>query len=326
MKSEREARWRELAEHLRVVDSSGVGGLAARDVSRMAKLYRQVTIDLARARARGDDPARIHYLNSLAVRAHSRIYSARRVDLKPALSYFTTGFPQLVRKHWRFIAVATLIFWGTTIATALAVIRDPALAYSLFDERMVEYENIRLEKQQGEYRGNFTFSLADSPFVALAIIANNCFVCIRMFAAGALACIPGLIMLVYNGRMLGTLTGQVIHGGYFWGLYSLIMTHGVLELSAICIAAGAGLQLGWSLIAATDRPRADAIRLAGKDALGLLGGACGILVVAGVIEAHVTPHFGPAVRWSTAILTGLALLAYVGLAGRSPRSTSSASS
>src|SRR5207302_154486 len=111
------------------------------------------------------------------------------------------------------------------------------------------FENIRLEQQEGEYRGNFTFDVKQSPLVAVVIIGNNIRVAVVAFAAGALCCLPCILLLVYNGRMLGTLTGLVWNHGYVLAFYSLILTHGVLELSAICISGGSGIMLGWALIA-----------------------------------------------------------------------------
>jgi uncharacterized membrane protein SpoIIM required for sporulation len=285
-------------------------------VKRLCSLYRQVTIDLSQARAAGDDPTVLLYLNALAARAHGQVYAARRLRLRPLLQFVATGFPRVVRRNWRAVGAAVAVFLLTSVASWLAVVRDPELAYSLFDERVVEYENLRLEKQQGEYRGNFTFDVAESPIVAAQIIGNNVRVAITAFALGAAGCVLGVFLLVFNGRMLGTLSGLVWNGGYFVGFYSLVLTHGVLELSAICISAGGGLRLGWALLAPGRLPRRDAFRAAAPDAFGLLAGSVLMLVVAGIIEAFVTPHFGAAVRWSVAGGTGLLLALYVGLAGR----------
>lgn len=155
--------------------------------------------------------------------------------------------------------------------------------------------------------------------MAAAIIGNNVKVAVLGSALGAGACVGGVLLLVYNGRMLGTLTGLVWNGGYLAGFYSPILTPGVLELSAICVAAGGGFRLGWALVAPGRRPRRDAFKAALADAFGLLAGACLMLVVAGVIEAFVTPHFGATVRWSVAAGTGALMVAYLGLAGRGRR-------
>src|SRR5262249_22068654 len=125
-----------------------------------------------------------------------------------------------------------------------------------------------------------------------------------------------LYILVYNGRMLGTLEGLVFAHGYFVGFNGLILTHGVLELSALCIAGGSGLLLGWAILAPGRRTRRVALRETAGDAFGLLAGACAMLVVAGVIEAYVTPHFGTLVRWSVAGLSAVLLAAWLALAGR----------
>ncbi|HEV3385575.1 MAG TPA: stage II sporulation protein M [Gemmata sp.] len=285
-------------------------------MKRLCRLYRQVAIDLSHARTADEDPSLIQYLNSLAARAHGQVYVSKPLSLLPLFKFVVSGFAQVMRRNWRVLGVSAAIFILTTFASWLAVVRNPELAYSLFDERVVEFENIRLEKQQGEYRGNFTFTVTESPLVAAQIIGNNIKVAIMGFSLGALCCVPGLFLLVYNGRMLGTLSGLVWNGGYFVGFYSLILTHGVLELSAICIATAAGLRLGWALIAPGRVARSDSFRLAAGDAFGLLAGSILMLVVAGIIEAFVTPHFGATTRWSVAIGTGLLFAFYVALAGR----------
>jgi uncharacterized membrane protein SpoIIM required for sporulation len=317
MDTDKEQRWDRLRLLLDRFDRRGVGAFSVAELKELCRLYRQVTIDLSQARTDGADPGLVRYLNHLAARAHGRVYSSRRVDLRPVLTFVTAGFPRLVRRRARPILAAVAVFLLTALASFLAVVRDPELAYSLFDERVVEFENVRLEKQEGEYKGNFTFPLTYSPLVAVAIIANNITVSIRAFAFGALCCVPGLLLLVYNGRMLGTLSGLVWNHGYFVAFYSLILAHGVLELTAICISGGAGLLLGWSVIAPGQLPRRDALRKAAPDAFGLLAGAALMLVVAGLIEGYVTPHFPAAVRWGVAGASALFLVLYFGLAGRS---------
>jgi uncharacterized membrane protein SpoIIM required for sporulation len=316
MRAERRHRWEELASLLDRVDRGGVKALSVAQVKRLARLYRQVTVDLSQARAAGDDPRLVAYLNALAARAHGRVYITERVKIRSLFTFVTSGFPRAMRRNRVAILAAVAVFLLTTVASMAAVLADPDLAFSLFDERVVEYENVRLEKQQGEYKGNFTFSVSQSPLVAAQIIGNNVKVAIMGFALGAVGCVLGVFLLVYNGRMLGTLSGLVWNGGYFVGFYSLILTHGVLELSAICIAAAGGLRLGWALLAPRGLTRADAFRSASGDAFALLGGAILMLIVAGIIEAFVTPHFGAAVRWSVAIGTGVLFAAYALLAGR----------
>jgi uncharacterized membrane protein SpoIIM required for sporulation len=315
-------RWQELTSLLDRADRKRLESLTVQELKRLCQLYRQVTIDLSRARTANEDPELIRYLNYLAARAHGHVYRSRRADLRPMMTFLAVGFPRLVRRHWAPLLCAVALFVGSSLASFLAVVRQPELAYSLFDEQQVEFENVRLERQQGEYRGNFTFDISQSPFVAVVIIANNIKVAIFAFAAGALLCLPGVLLLVSNGRMLGTLSGLVWNHGFTLDFYALILTHGVLELTAICIAAGAGLTVGWSLISPGRSTRREALRRAAGQAFGLLAGCAFLLVIAGTIEAYVTPHFSQPIRWSVAGLSVLALVIYFGFAGRSLRARS----
>jgi len=320
----RRQRWQTLGALLDRAERRGLGSLSVAEVQQLGRLYRQVAIDLSRARAGGAHPDEVRFLNNLAARAHGQVYRPRRGDPRAVFWFLLVGFPRLLRRHLVPVLVAAGVFLGAAAASFVAVVREPQLAYSLFDENVVEYENLRLEQQQGEYRGNFTFGVHQSAAVAVLIIGNNLLVGVRAFAFGALLCLPCLLILLYNGRMLGTLEGLVMLHGYFLDFNALVLTHGVLELSAICVAGGSGLLLGWALLAPGDAPRSAALRRVAPDAFGLLAGAAAVLVVAGLIEAYVTPHFGQPVRWAVAGATAVLLAAYLGLAGRRRGGRSSA--
>jgi uncharacterized membrane protein SpoIIM required for sporulation len=316
----RRARWEELAKLLDTAERGGAERMPAADLKRLCSLYRQVTIDLSRARTEGQDPDLVRYLNTLASRAHGQVYAARPVRVWGVLPFVLTGFPRLVRRRARPVLVAAAVFLLSTVASFLAVVRDPELAYSLFDEKIVENENAGLEHLEGEYKGNFTFTWKESPFLAVVIVANNVRVAAIAFAVGALLCLPCLFLLVFTGRMVGVLAGLLWLKGHFLDFCALILTHGVLELTAICIAAGGGLLLGWAVIAPGRLTRRDALKQAAGDAFGLLGGAMLLLVAAGLIEAHVTPHFPQPVRWGVAAASAAFLVWYLGFVGRQAHS------
>lgn len=309
-------RWKQLTSLLETAEKHGLKALSADEALRLGRLYRQVAIDLSRARASSAHPDEIRYLNQLAARAHGRVYHSHRVDLRPVFLFLLTGFPRLVRQHYVPLLAAAGVFLGSSLASFVAVVREPELAYSLFDEQSVEFENVRLEKQKGEYKGNFTFEKKESSLVAVLIIANNIYVGLRTFAFGALLGLPCLFYLIYNGRMLGTLEGVVFNHGYFTDFNSLILAHGVLELSAICIAGGSGLLLAQALIAPGQFTRREALKRSAPDAFGLFAGSCAMLVVAGIIEGFITPHFSQTVRLSVAGTSAVFLVIYFDLAGR----------
>jgi uncharacterized membrane protein SpoIIM required for sporulation len=93
--------------------------------------------------------------------------------------------------------------------------------------------------------------------------------------------------------------------------------HGVIELSCIFIAGGAGLLIGSALVMPGDLSRADALKSRGRDAVRLMMGVAVLLVVAGTIEGFISPApIRPAIKFSIGAVTGLALYSYLLLAGR----------
>src|SRR5262249_44300799 len=145
MTTKQRERWDELTQLLDRADRQGVEKLSVGELKLLCRLYRQVTIDLSRARSGGEDPELIRYLNYLARGAHGRVYRPRPVQVGPLFTFVTCGFPRLVRRQAVPLLVSAAVFLLTTLASWLAVVREPELAYSLYDEQVVEFENIRLE-------------------------------------------------------------------------------------------------------------------------------------------------------------------------------------
>jgi uncharacterized membrane protein SpoIIM required for sporulation len=152
-------------------------------------------------------------------------------------------------------------------------------------------------------------------------MTNNIWVSFQAFAGGITFGAFTVYVLIQNGLVLGalgaTLSTTAPRALRFW---SLILPHGVIELMAIFIAAGAGLILGWSLIAPGNVSRWDALRKASRDALPLVGGVVAMLIVAGCIEGFITPSPLPArLKLAFAGLTAIGLTLYFSRAGRQVR-------
>jgi uncharacterized membrane protein SpoIIM required for sporulation len=93
--------------------------------------------------------------------------------------------------------------------------------------------------------------------------------------------------------------------------------HGVIELTCIFIAGGAGLLVGSAILIPGDLSRFDSIRLRGRDSIQLIVGCIPLLVLAGIIEGFISPApISPAFKFGVAAATGLALYTYLLLAGR----------
>jgi len=140
------------------------------------------------------------------------------------------------------------------------------------------------------------------PIASSAIMTNNLGVAFMSFAAGITAGIGTVYMMVFNGLLIGVIGTACWLSGMSSQLWSFVAPHGVLELPAIFISGGAGLRLAYGLLFPGFLPRRESVARAGIEAVKLLLGAIPILIVAGVIEAFVSP-------------TGLAVPLKFGLAG-----------
>jgi uncharacterized membrane protein SpoIIM required for sporulation len=100
-------------------------------------------------------------------------------------------------------------------------------------------------------------------------------------------------------------------------LLTFVVGHGVIELSCIFIAGGAGLLVGTALVMPGDMTRGDALKSRGMEAVRLIVGCIPLLVVAGIIEGFVSPApINPMIKFAIAGITGIALYSYLFLAGR----------
>src|SRR5205823_996560 len=124
----------------------------------------------------------------------------------------------------------------------------------------------------------------DLPVIASAIISNNIWIAFWAFVGGMLAGTLTALVLVGNGVSLGMGFGLFVNyhaGGY---LATFIAGHGILELTAIFIAGGAGFRLAGALLLPGDLTRADALVLQGRIAARMIGAVVTLLALAGTIE------------------------------------------
>jgi uncharacterized membrane protein SpoIIM required for sporulation len=137
------------------------------------------------------------------------------------------------------------------------------------------------------------------------------------FALGALLGVGTLFIMAYNGLSIGAVLALTYRAGFGDELVAFMAGHGVIELSCIFIAGGAGLLFGNAILAPGDLSRFDALRLRGREAVHLIIGCVPLLVVAGTIEGFISPApISPAFKYSVAAVTGVALYTYLLLGGR----------
>jgi len=161
-------------------------------------------------------------------------------------------------------------------------------------------------------------AIQERPYASAFIMRNNIQVAILAFGGGILAGILTLGLMIFNGLLLGGVTGLTIRHNVGFELWTFVIGHGVIELSVIFIAGGSGLMLGWALLQPGLLRRRDALTVAARKSVRLIVGCIPLLVIAGVIEGFISPaeSIPWAVKWGTGLISGVILYSYLLLTGR----------
>ena len=298
----------------------GLSRLSEVDLREFPRLYRFASSLHARLETRGDDPGTLTTTRDLIRRSHALLYrgatAERRSPWARMYALFMVDAPRTLRSEWRMLVFMLVFFYGLALFAYVAVSQNLELAYTLFDPGIVQAEIAQLQATaEGEpFVGNFSFGMGESPRTAGLIMAHNIGVSLLFFAAGL---VPPffLFLLASNALMLGTYIGVAAHWDQGTAISSILWCHGTLELQAIILAGMAGLVLVRAWIAPGPWSRNHALRLEAGRGVHVLAPMFPMLIVAGLIEGFVSPHAPTPVRLAVAAVTGLALLAWLFLAG-----------
>ncbi|MCS6859347.1 MAG: stage II sporulation protein M [Abditibacteriales bacterium] len=312
---ERHARWQRLEALLSQVESAGWANLSPAEVREFGSLYRRVSSDLVQARSQTGNAEVLEYLNDLVARAYSHVYRSPRLSWRDGVAFLAAGFPRLFRETLTYTLVAAMLFMGGAGFGYFATATDPAAPYQLLGRSLAAIQ----PKNRGGQGLPLSRSVMPNEAAVLssAIMTNNIRVSFLAFASGVLFGVGTVGVLFFNGIMLGSLTQTFTAAHQSLEFWSLILPHGIIELTAIFIAGGAGLLLGKALALPGRRRRRDALAEHGQRAIRLILGVIPLLVLAGTIEGFVTPlPIGPYPKLVFAFLTAVGLVAYLGWAGR----------
>jgi uncharacterized membrane protein SpoIIM required for sporulation len=303
--------WQRLEELLGKLDHSSLRRLSRHEVRELGRIYRRTASDLAIARAESRDPRLVNYLNSLVIRAHGRIYRAEAGGGSRIARFFTHALPQTFRQTWRYTFVSFSVFMIFAVIGFFGSRYDPE--FSELAGVSPTFRELNIETQTRWWEDLNQANQVGASY----ILTNNIQVTIYTFAFGAMFGIGTLFFLAYNGASIGSVLGLTYGAGFGNELVTFMVGHGVIELSCIFIAGGAGLLIGSALLMPGDLSRADALKSRGKQAIVLMVGVALLLVVAGIIEGFISPApIDSRVKYSIAGLTGIALYSYLLLAGR----------
>jgi uncharacterized membrane protein SpoIIM required for sporulation/uncharacterized RDD family membrane protein YckC len=302
------SRWAEFQQLADRAARHGLDSFASAELPDFAARYREVAADLARARTYGVDDATLEHLERLAAAGHNALYRDERGTWRRVWEVLARECPAAIRQARGYIAVACLAFLLPAAAGYLLMREQPALAPDLLPEVMIQRADAGTERM-AEGRRFVDVAAEERPLMASAIITNNVRVAIACFAGGIFLGIGSLVLLGFNGLLIGATAGHFANRGLLGYLLEFILGHGLLELFAIWVAGAAGFLLGRSVVAPGNLSRSDALVLSGRVAVRMVGGAAVLLVVAGLIEGFVSAGGGDVTFRATASVGSLAFLA-----------------
>ena len=299
--SKKQKHWNELEALL-----NHSRGASAGQLNRLGYLYRRVTSDLAVARRDFPQDPCVSYLNALASRAHAAVYQTSPFKRGTLRQFLLFGFPKVFRENLNFIGAAFLMFVLSFAAAYWIALSTPELAEQIVPERFVSHIK---KLEDGAWNNT---AAENRNLFASFVMTNNIRVAFFAFAGGIIFMVGSVYILVLNGIIIGAIAGLCHANGVALALWSFVSPHGYIELTTIFIADGAGLKLGYALIAPSFFPRKRTLTDAARTAIQLLGGCVALLVVAGIIEGFVSPSsLSPSVKIGFGALTGILLFTYL---------------
>lgn len=282
--------------------------LSAAEADELLDLYERVSTHLSQVRSTAPDPALVRHLSMLLTRARLSLAGRHASTWSCLLSFFTRTFPAALyelRRWWVSTLVASVVL--TALVTAWTLAHPELYTSQLSAEQIRAYVDTDFAGYYSEF--------AHHEF-ATQVWVNNAWVAAQCIAFGALG-LPVLFVLWQNVVSLGVVAALMMSHDRTSLFFGLILPHGLLELTAVFVAGGAGLRLFWSWVDPGPLSRSASFARTGRTVVGVALGLVAVLLVSGLIEGFVTPSGLPtAARIAIGLTAWSAFLVYVFVVGR----------
>jgi uncharacterized membrane protein SpoIIM required for sporulation len=306
--AEERPKWERLDAMLRHIAADPWRTLSMGEVRELELLYQRASADLARLATFAAEAETRRYLENLVARAFTEVHGmhAEQRRFQPWV-WFTRNLPQAFRRRIRAfffacgLTVAGMVFGGLALAcdpAAKAVIMPFSNLMQSPRERVAEEESAKEDRLKGK---KATF--------AGMLMTHNTRVTFSVIALGLTWGIGTLLLIFYNGVILGAVAMDYMLDGQTVFLLGWLLPHGVAEIPAILIGGQAGFVLAGALLGRGENKRlADRMRAVAPDVVTLAFGAALLLVWAGLVEAFISQYHKPVLPYAVKIAFGVAEL------------------
>lgn len=311
--TEERPHWERLEQMLGDIERDPDRRLPLNEILLFHELYQRCSADLAKIATFSGEPDLHRYLEGIVARAYGEIHSATGQQTRISVwRWFTQAFPATFRRHIAPFWLAAALTAAGCIFGAAALRFDPDARRSIMPfqalnespaERVHREESARTDRLAGQ-KGSF----------AAMLMTHNAQVTFFTMALGITWGIGTMIVLFYNGVVLGAVAFDYIRSGQTAFLFGWLLPHGVVEIPAILVGGQAGLLLASALIGWRSREtRRMRLRQVLPDLITLVFGAAIMLIWAGIVEAFLSQYHAPVIPYGVKIGFGIAELAALSL-------------
>ena len=283
--------------------------LTGAEVDELVDLYQRVSTHLSMVRSASDDSVLVGRLSGLVASARSAVTGAHAPVWSEFTRFWTVSFPVVAYRAWRW-------WLGAAVASVVvAVLMGSWVAGSPEVQAAVGTPSDIAELVNHDFASYYSENPAGS--FALRVWVNNSWVAAQCIGFAVVLGLPIPYVLFQNAANVGVIGGLMFDAGKGDLFLALLTPHGLLELTAVFLAAAVGMRLGWSVVSPGDRPRGQVLAEQGRAVVAAAVGLVVVLLVSGLIEALVTPSPLPTfVRIGIGVAAEVAFLAYVVHFGR----------
>jgi uncharacterized membrane protein SpoIIM required for sporulation len=281
-----EADWERLELIVTRVEKRSIRSLSDADLLELPGLYRTTLSSLSVARDTSLDRALVNYLERLCTRAYFQIYGVQTPAWRQFTGFFVHSWPEAVRAVWRETLFCIALTFGAALLAYLLIRSDPSWFYSMIPEGLADGRD---PSATAEYLRS---TLYNSPknkdgwlgAFATFLFTHNSQIAIFSFALGFAFAVPTVLLILYNGLMLGAFYAVFAAKGLGPNVIAWLMIHGTTEIFAICISGAAGIRIGMVIAFPGRVSRMDAAVQAGRTAATAMAGTVIMLAAAGLLE------------------------------------------
>ena len=285
------ADWRRLDE------LSARRRLTGPEADELLRLYQRASTHLSLVRSVAPEGPLSAALSMRLARARTKFTGNRSNAMEEVARFFVQALPAaFYRVRWLTAAVGAvfiLVAWltGTWALNTPGVLGTMGTDAEL--RRYVEEDFVNYYNPTASFAG--------------MVWTNNAWIALQAVAFGVTG-IWGPYILYQNAVGVGTAAGTMASFDQLGVFFTYILPHGFMELTAIFIAAAAGMQIFWAMIAPGPRTRISALAQEGRSLMTVALGLVVVLFISGLVEGFVTPSALPA--WLRISIGALVLAAY----------------